>query len=168
MDEPSDSLTRRRFAAAGIATLAGIVPDRAGGDDLHSGVLRDEIVAILGSDVPDVAVTLDADPRQIGIGPLFLDNLDAQVAGPTAARLMVPMVMDQIREGLGTPSIVVAVPTRDVLIAWTPDSEAKQSLARTVVDYMHRGPYSRSTELFAYSAAGVRPLTPFELSQHGR
>ena len=125
MDEPSDSLTRRRFAEAGIATLAGIVPDRAGGDDLRSGVLRDEVVEILRSDVPDVAVTLDADPRQIRIGPLFLDNLDAQVAGPTGAEPMVPMVMDRTREGLGTPSIVVGFQTHDVLIAWTPDSEAK-------------------------------------------
>jgi len=92
----------------------------------------------------------------------------ADASGYAAACLLVPMVMDQIREGLGTPFIVVGVPTRDVLIAWTPDSAMKTQLARKVVDYMEQGPYSRSRELFAYSSTGLRPLTPFELSQHGR
>lgn len=101
-----------------------------------------------------------------GARGMFATHVDeSSYAG---ARLLVPMVMDQIREGLGTPSIVVAVPTRDVLIAWTPDSEKKTHLARTVIDYMERGPYGRSRELFAYSSAGLRPLTPFELFQHGR
>lgn len=299
MAQDSGSFTRRRLLTAGVATLASTAAGRAGADDLRSGVLRDEVAAILRSDFPDVPFTLDPDPRQITFGraTLFLDNLNARVEGLTGslrraiivdfirpaatarpakagpaetflqasgrlriqlvpnvyreqapelvarrfsdrllvtyvldeanryqlvtrpifdrwgvdqatveriaidnlakasegvevhisatgargkfathadassyagARLLVPMVMDQIREGLGTSSIVVGVPTRDVLIAWTPDSAMKTQLARTVTDYMERGPYSRSRELFASSSAGLRPLTPFELSQHGR
>jgi hypothetical protein len=299
MGKKPESLTRRFILAAGATTFASMAAGRVRADDLRSGALRDEIVAILRSDFPGVAFTLDPDPRQITLGnkTLFLDNLNAMVAdltgtrrravildfvrpvaSPTTtkggtregfllaskrlriqlvpneyreqapdltcrsfserllvayaldeanryqlvnrpifdawgvdqstieriaienlaqasggaeihisetgvrgkyathaddssyagARLLVPMVMDQIRESLGTLSIVVTVPTRDILIAWTPDSAEKVSLARTAADFMQRGPYSRSRELFSYSATGLRPLTPFELSQHGR
>ena len=78
------------------------------------------------------------------------------------------MVMDQIQEGLGTPSIIAAVPTRDILIAWSSDAAGKARLASTVVSYASKGPYSRSPELFFYSEDGVRPLNTVELSEHGR
>lgn len=41
----------------------------------------------------------------------------ADESGYAAASLLLPMVMDQIREGLGTQSIIAAIPTRDILIA---------------------------------------------------
>lgn len=92
----------------------------------------------------------------------------AEESGYAAASLLLPMVMDQIREGLGTPSIVAAVPTRDILIAWSSDSEGKDRLAAIVTMYMRKGPYARSDELFSYSASGLRPLNAGELADHGR
>lgn len=83
--------------------------------------------------------------------------------GYVAARLLIPTVMNQIREGLKTPTMVVAVPTRDILVAWSPDSEARRRLAEIVTEWMHKGPYGRSTELFHSSADGLRPLDPAEM-----
>ena len=92
----------------------------------------------------------------------------ADESGYAAASLLLPMVMDQIREGLGTQSIIAAVPTRDILIAWSSDSELKAHLAGVVESYMSKGPFSRSPELFSYSKDGIRPLNSLELAEHGR
>ncbi|GJE19020.1 DUF1444 family protein [Methylobacterium marchantiae] len=92
----------------------------------------------------------------------------ANESGYAAACLLLPMVMDQIQEGLGTQSIVAAVPTRDVLIAWSSNSEGKDRLASIVTMYMRKGPYGRSDELFSYSKDGIRPLNSHELTEHGR
>lgn len=92
----------------------------------------------------------------------------AENSGYAAASLLLPMVMDQIQEGLGTQSIVAAVPTRDVLIAWSSNSEGKDRLAAIVTMYMRKGPYARSDELFSYSKDGIRPLNGRELAEHGR
>lgn len=92
----------------------------------------------------------------------------AESSGYAAASLLLPMVMDQIQEGLGTQTIVAAVPTRDVLIAWSSNSEGKDRLAAIVTMYMRKGPYARSDELFAYSKNGIRLLNSRELAEHGR
>lgn len=91
----------------------------------------------------------------------------ADESGYAAASLLLPMVMDQIQEGLRTPSIIAAVPTRDILIAWSSDSEEKARLANAVTSYASKGPYSRSTELFSYSRKGLRPLNASEMAKHG-
>ncbi|WP_019904498.1 DUF1444 family protein [Methylobacterium sp. 77] len=108
---------------------------------------------------------------QVRISPTGRSGHFATLAvenGYAAASLLLPMVMDQIQEGLGTESIVAAVPTRDVLIAWSSNSEGKDRLAGIVTKYMRKGPYSRSDELFSYSKAGIRPLNSVELAEHGR
>lgn len=92
----------------------------------------------------------------------------ADESGYAAAHLLLPMVMDQIQEGLGTPGIVVAVPTRDLLIAWSSNSEGKDRLAAIVTMYMRKGPYPRSDELFSFSKKGTRLLDRVELAAHGR
>ncbi|MET0620562.1 MAG: DUF1444 family protein [Thermoanaerobaculia bacterium] len=92
----------------------------------------------------------------------------ADESGYAAASLLLPMVMEQIREGLGTQSIVAAVPTRDLLIAWSSNSEGKDRLAAIVTMSMRKGPYQRSDELFSYSRDGVRPLNSRERAEHGR
>ena len=92
----------------------------------------------------------------------------ADETGYAAARMLLPFAMNQVREGLKTSAMVVAVPTRDVLMAWDPESEGRPRLAGMVTEFMRAGPYSRSTELFHFSAEGLRPLGVTELAAHGR
>ncbi|NEU11127.1 DUF1444 family protein [Methylobacterium sp. BTF04] len=113
----------------------------------------------------------ESDGVEIRISPTGAKGHFASVAdesGYAAARILLPAIMDQIRTGLRTTGMVVAVPTRNILIAWDPESEGRDRLARIVTDYVRKGPYRRSSELFHSSADGLRPLGLAELAQHGR
>lgn len=85
-----------------------------------------------------------------------------------AARLMLPGYLDEIRTALKADGITVAIPTRDLLMAWPADSKARIALAAEVRDRLRKGPYGRSDELFRFDRTGLRPLTAAERADHGR
>lgn len=89
------------------------------------------------------------------------DNYDA-------ARLMLPYYLTQIAEALKTDSLTLAIPTRDLLIAWPADSKARQDMAEEVRKQMRIGAYARTDELFRFERGAVRPLTVAERADHGR
>lgn len=89
------------------------------------------------------------------------DNYDA-------ARLMLPSYLERIRNALKADGITVAIPTRDLLMAWPADSKARISFAAEVRDRLRKGPYGRSDELFHADRTGLRPLTAAERADHGR
>ena len=98
--------------------------------------------------------------------PIFVmtsedDNYDA-------ARLMLPNYLDRVRSALKAEAVTVAIPTRDLLMAWPADSKARAGFAAEVRDRLRKGPYGRSDELFHADAAGLRPLTAAERADHGR
>lgn len=86
--------------------------------------------------------------------------------GYSAARLLLPGFMDRMRERLGTAAIVAAVPTREIVIGWTPDSVSRRPLASAVRKLFRNGPYARSDELFRYDDAGLRPLDVRERAEY--
>ena len=85
-----------------------------------------------------------------------------------AARLMLPSYLDSIRKALKADGITVAIPTRDLLMAWPADSKARIGLAAEVRDRLRKGPYGRSDELFHADRTGLRPLTAAERADHRR
>ena len=85
-----------------------------------------------------------------------------------AARLMLPSYLDRVRHALKADGITVAIPTRDLLMAWPSGSQARAAFAAEVRDWLRKGPYGRSDELFHADAAGLRPLTAAERADHGR
>ncbi|GJE44668.1 hypothetical protein AEGHOMDF_3858 [Methylobacterium soli] len=88
--------------------------------------------------------------------------------GYDAARLLLPGFLAEIRHALKAEALTVAAPTRDLLMAWPPDSRARVTLAADVRKQMKQGPYSRSDELFHVDQAGLRPLTIRERADHDR
>ncbi|WP_132255863.1 DUF1444 family protein [Methylobacterium segetis] len=115
----------------------------------------------------------EAEARQVSIeasptGATGRFATSATEDGYAASRLLLPGFMERVRKALGTPGIIVAAPTREFIIAWTPDSEARARIAKVVRASFHKGPYSRSDELFHSDPAGLRSLTAAELADHGR
>jgi hypothetical protein len=84
-----------------------------------------------------------------------------------AARLLAPNFMQRLRDALG-PTIIVGVPNRDFLIAWTPDYSKRQEFAAQVGKDSKTQAYALTDELFVSSAAGLRVATPQEHADHGR
>ena len=116
-------------------------------------------LAEASKDVPFALAVADGTP--IFVMTTADDNYDA-------ARLMLPSYLDRIRNALKADGITVAIPTRDLLMAWPADSQARAALAAEVRDRLRKGPYGRSDELFHADAAGLRPLTTAERAEHGR
>lgn len=85
-----------------------------------------------------------------------------------AARLTVPSFLAGLREALKAEAIVLAAPTRGLLMAWPLGAEKRAALAATVRELMKAGPYGRSDELFRFDASGLRPLNALERADHGR
>lgn len=84
-----------------------------------------------------------------------------------AARVLAPNFMQRMRDALG-PTLIVGVPNRDFLIAWTPDFDKRHGFAAQVAKDAERQAYALSDELFVSSAAGLRVTTRQELADHGR
>lgn len=85
-----------------------------------------------------------------------------------AARLLVPDFLNELRKNLKADAIVVAGPTRNLLMAWPAESKHRAGFASAVTRMMREGPYGRSDELFRFDANGLRALTSLEKAEHGR
>lgn len=85
-----------------------------------------------------------------------------------AARLLVPSFLAGLRKSLNADAIVLAVPTRNLVMAWPFDAKKRAVLAASVTQMMKAGPYGRSDELFRFDASGLRPLNATERADHGR
>ncbi|MFC6744937.1 DUF1444 family protein [Methylobacterium persicinum] len=110
----------------------------------------------------DVAAELAVDGDQ----PFYL--LSRSGDDYDAARLLLPRFLDELRKALKAESIVVAAPTRGLLMAWPSDSTKHAALAVAATKLMNEGPYSRSDELFQFDGRNLRPLGATERAGHGR
>lgn len=87
--------------------------------------------------------------------------------GYAAAHALSPAFMARLHAALGS-NIVVAVPNRDFLVAWSRDFTNRAEFARLVArDYGQR-PHPLSPELFVATEAGLRSATAAENADHDR
>lgn len=81
--------------------------------------------------------------------------------GYDAARILAPRFLKRLRAALGD-TVVIGIPNRDFLVAWTPDFAARADFVAQIRKDMTAQPHSRTDELFVATAAGVRPATEAE------
>lgn len=84
-----------------------------------------------------------------------------------AARILAPEFMTRLRAALAA-KIFVAIPNRDVLVAWAPDFSDRRRFAAIAKESLVNEPYPLSDELFVSTAEGIRLATAAELADHGR
>lgn len=83
--------------------------------------------------------------------------------GFDAARLLLPRFMARLRAALGD-TVIVGIPIRDFLVAWTPDFVARAQFTVLIDRDSQPGAHSHAltNELFVAAAQGVRPATAAE------
>jgi hypothetical protein len=87
--------------------------------------------------------------------------------GYASARILCPDFVTRLKTVLGE-RFFVGIPSRDTLVAWTPDWTHRVQLAKNVRDVFSNLPHPRSPEIFAMDANGLRLATAEELKDHGR
>jgi uncharacterized protein YtpQ (UPF0354 family) len=87
--------------------------------------------------------------------------------GYAAARILCPDFVSRLKAALGS-SIVLGIPNRDFLAAWTPDFDKRARFAAKIAEDFGTYPHPLSPELFVSDAAGQRLATRAELADHGR
>ena len=143
-------LTRPMLAGWGVGAAAIGTAIEAPALANLAAASKDAAFALLVADGTPILAMTNAD-----------DNYDA-------ARLMLPSYLGRVRSALKADGITVAIPTRDLLMAWPADSKARAAFAAEVRDRLRKGPYGRSDELFHADATGLRALTATERADHGR
>jgi Protein of unknown function (DUF1444) len=86
-----------------------------------------------------------------------------QKDGYDAARLLVPGFMQRLRAALGD-SLIVGIPNRDFMVAWTPDFSAHARFAAQVLDDSNNQGHPLTDELFIANADGIRLATAQEMA----
>lgn len=87
--------------------------------------------------------------------------------GYDAARLLAPRFMQRLRKAL-TDTVIVGIPGRDRLVAWTPDCGARARLAADVESDSESLSHPLTGSLFVAGPGGVRLATAAETAaQHG-
>lgn len=69
--------------------------------------------------------------------------------------------MRRLRAALGD-ILIVGIPNRDFLVAWTPDFAGRAGFVAQISRDMQRRPHPRTDELFVATTDGVRPATRAE------
>ncbi|WP_170248981.1 DUF1444 family protein [Methylobacterium haplocladii] len=164
------SLVHRAFSETLIVTYVLDEPNR------YQYVTRDMLagwgVDAASLEAPALA-NLDAASKKANFQLAIADDIPVLVMVATvdnydAARLMLPGYLAQIAEALKTDSLTLAIPTRDLMLAWPADSKARRDMAEEVRKQMRTGAYARTDELFRFEKGAVRPLTVAERADHGR
>ncbi len=130
------------------------------------GVERAQVEAVAVANLAEASTDI---PAQLAVSKGRPSYLLSQAGDDyDAARLLVPRFLRGLREALKAEAIVLAAPTRNLLMAWPQDSSDRAAFAATVTTLMREGPYGRSDELFHFDAQGLRPLNPTERAAHRR
>lgn len=88
--------------------------------------------------------------------------------GYDAARILAPRFLARLRSALAD-TVVIGIPNRDFLAAWTPDFAARADFVAQIRKDVTARPHPRTDELFVATAEGVRPATKAETAaQSGR
>lgn len=131
------------------------------------GVDRTQIESVAVANLAEASADIPAELALSAKGqPAYLlsqggDDYDA-------ARLLVPRFLDGLRSALKTDAIILAAPTRNLLMAWPQNNPDRAAYAAMATKLMRSGPYGRSDELFHFDADGLRPLSPAERAGHRR
>ena len=88
--------------------------------------------------------------------------------GYDAPRLLLPNFMARLRATLEVPRVIVGIPSRDLLIAWTPDFHARVSFAMKLVEDALSRSHPLTAAFFVSSETGVSLPTVEEMRDHGR
>lgn len=88
--------------------------------------------------------------------------------GYDAARLLVPSVRQKLRKALGSDRVIVAIPNRDFLVAWTPDFSERADFAAKAGEDSRSRSHPLTDELFVVDANGVRIATATERAEQRR
>ncbi|MEO8651607.1 MAG: DUF1444 family protein [Hyphomicrobiaceae bacterium] len=87
--------------------------------------------------------------------------------GNGSARILCPDFVKRLKTALGE-TFFVSIPSRDALVAWSPDWSQRVQLAKNIKDAFSNLPHPRSPEIFAMDAGRLRLATAKELKEHGR
>jgi uncharacterized protein YtpQ (UPF0354 family) len=120
--------------------------------------------AIDGLEDLSAGIEIRARPSKKGPG-VFATILTRD--GYDAARLLLPGFMKRMR-GVLSDTVVVGIPNRDFLIAWTPDFAAHAGFVAQIGEDVQSQPHPLTDELFIAGPDGVRLATAAEMAaQHG-
>lgn len=133
-------------------------------DDWH--VTQDEIEAraIANLETLSASIPLEAKRRLNQHGYIIVDTHD----GYDAVRLLLPDFMARLRATLDVPRVFVGIPSRDFLVAWTPDFVGRKGFALKLREDVLIRDRPLTDALFTSSGAGVALATAEEMRDHAR
>jgi uncharacterized protein YtpQ (UPF0354 family) len=133
-------------------------------DGWHVGQDEIEARAIANLEAASVSVPLEAKRRLNQRAYAIVNTSD----GYDAVRLLLPNFMARLRATLEAPRVFVGIPSRDFLVAWTPDFAGRKGFALKLREDAVIRNHPLTDMLFSSSEAGVALATPEEMSDHGR
>jgi uncharacterized protein YtpQ (UPF0354 family) len=123
-----------------------------------------EARAIANLEGASASIPLEARRRLNQKAYAFVDTHD----GYDAVRLLLPKFMARLRAALESPRVFVGIPSRDFLVAWTPDFAGRKGFALKLREDVLLRPHPLTDALFTSSDAGVALATREEMSDHAR
>lgn len=133
-------------------------------DGWHATQNEVEARAIANLEAISASIPLEVRRRLNRHGYIIVDTYD----GYDAVRLLLPDFMARVRATLDVSRVFVGIPSRDFLIAWTPDFYARGSFAMKLREDVLTHNHPLTDALFTSSEAGVALATPEEMRDHAR
>ena len=159
---PLSKTTRIAYAIDGEKTVQFVTTQNLSNWTVTADSVHDLAIANLDGLAHDTEIAVKT--LNGGAGHYATVNIADSYA---AARLLSPVFMRRLREGLGG-NIFAGVPNRDFLVAWSADFARKQEFAAQVAKDAATEAYALTDEIFVSSDQGLRLATPKELADHGR
>lgn len=133
-----------------------VTADMATGWSVDAAAIHE--AAIEGLEGISTNVEIEVETAEIGPGRY------ATIAtrdGYDAARILAPRFLQRLRAALGD-TVMIGIPNRDFLVAWTPDFAARAAFVAQIRKDVQTRSHPRTEELFVATADGVRPATKAE------
>jgi len=126
---------------------------------------RDEVEAVAIENLEAISSKVALKRQDVDDGSYIIVSTSD---GYDAVRLLLPQFMKRLRAALKVSAVFVGIPSRDFMVAWTPNFAKRRGFAAQVARDVMSHPHPLTDALFVASESGVRLANSSELRDHGR